>query len=321
MKRIAAVLIAVSLNAWSWAQDAPPPTATPKKDPFAGFGSSLDQRPGGKSANSFNLLPRTPAPNYPSAPPNPAPAVPGSLTGVVLAKEWAGHLSEGAGGQTMKMKDLQDLLSAYGKADRDIDPHPDVTVYEGSPLDPSLGQNCRITYLMPLGQAEKLLFKSRGIVTGGRVVAPGFPDGLFMQVYEVRAGIYNHLIILTDVAQQVLSLEFKADGANYYPQSPPFTKLARNWHTHDYMNTQNKGQPGLQIDTRVKDMRSSGRYIVVNMTGGSELPQLAGPIVLKPARASPKEATTWYVPDPLISLILYTLSKQLGFDEKQPPSQ
>jgi hypothetical protein len=311
MKRFTAVLIAVSLNAWSLAQNPLPPGATPKNDPFAGFGTSLDQRPGGKpSSNSSSLLPpRTPDSSLPSAPPT-APA--GSLTGIALSKEWSGHLTEGAGGQTMKMNDLQSLLSGFGKADRDIDPHPDVTVYEGAPLDPSLGQTCRITYLMPLAQAERLLFRSRGIVTGGRVVAPGFPDGLFMQIYEVRAGIYNHLFILTDAAQHVVSLEFKAEGVNYYPPAP-FTKQDRNWHTHDYLNTQNKGQPGMQIDTRVNDLRDRGRYIVVNMTGGNQpAPQLPQPIVLKPARSSPKETSTWYVPEPMVSLILYTLGKQLG---------
>jgi hypothetical protein len=58
------------------------------------------------------------------------------------------------------------------------------------------------------------------------------------------------------------------------------------------------------------------------MTGGNQLPQLAQPIVLKPARFSPKETSTWYVPEPMISLILYTLSKQLGFDNQpKPPPQ
>jgi hypothetical protein len=310
MKRFAAVLIAVSLNAWSLAQTPLPPGATPKKDPFAGFGTSLDQRPGKPASGSSSLLPPRPSPsNAPSAPPA---SDPGSLTGIVLSKEWSGHLTEGAGGQTMKMNDLQALLSGYGQADRDIDPHPDVTVYEGAPFDPSLGQTCRITYLMPLVQAEKLLFRSRGIVTGGRVVAPGFPDGLFVQIYEIRAGIYNHLFILTDVAQHVISLELKAEGVNYYPPAP-FTKLDRNWHTHDYLNTQNKGQPGLQIDTRVNDLRSRGRYIIVNMTGGSlPGPQIQQPVVIKPARSSPKETSTWYVPEPMVSLILYTLGKQLG---------
>jgi len=218
----------------------------------------------------------------------------------------------------MKMKDLQDLVAGYGKADRDIDIHPDVTVYEGPPPDPALGQNCRITYLMPLVQAEKLLFKSRGIVTGGRAVAPGFPDGLSLQIYDVRAGIYNRLIIMTDVAQQVVSMEFKAEGLNYYPATP-FTKIVRDWHTHDYMNTENKGQPGLQIDTRVNDQRTRGRYIVVNMTGGSQAAiQLPAIIILKPAHFSPKQATTWYVPEPMINLILYTLSKQLG--SASPPN-
>jgi hypothetical protein len=175
-------------------------------------------------------------------------------------------------------------------------------------------QTCRITYLMPLAQAEALLFGSPVIATEAAAVAPGFPDGLFIHTYDVNAGIYNQLVILTDHAQpqqQVVSLVLKADGVNWYPPSPPFVKIQRDWHTFDYMNTENKGEPGIKIDTRVEDFRSNGHFIVVNMTGGTRPPIWPGE-VCKPAKAKPREDTTWYLPEPLINLILYSLSRQLG---------
>src|SRR5260370_41874355 len=115
-------------------------------------------------------------------------------------------------------------------------------------MDSGLSQNCRITYLMRLPQAEALLFKSRGIATVSRAVAPGFPDGLFLHTYDVKAGIYNRLSIVTDSrhpVQQVVTLELKAEGTNWYPPSPPFKKIGRDWHTFDYVNAENRGQSGL----------------------------------------------------------------------------
>ncbi len=41
--------------------------------------------------------------------------------------------------------------------------------------------------------------------------------------------------------------------------------------------------------------------------------QIAEPgITFEPAGNSPKQTPTWYVPAPVIRLILYSLSKQLG---------
>ena len=77
------------------------------------------------------------------------------------------------------------------------------------------------------------------------------------------------------------------------------------------MNTENKGQPGIKIDTRVLDLRRRGHYIVVNMTGGTK-PRVIPEIVLNPARAHPEVVATWYVPEPLIKLILYSLKTQMG---------
>jgi hypothetical protein len=283
-------------------------TPAPKKDPFAGFGNTgLDHRPNGKNTPSPFTKPLT----------QPMPASPGaaaSSPGIALSNAPKSHLTEASGGQSIKMEDLKTLLSGYGSAESDTGPHPDVTVYAGPTMDSGLSQNCRITYLMPLAQAEALLFRSRGIVTVSRAVAPGFPDGLFIHTYDVKAGIYNRLCILTDSAQpqqQVVSLLLKAEGVNWYPPSPPWKKLERTWHTNDYMNTDNKGQPGIVIDTRVNDLRAQGRYIVINTTGGTR-PAVWPSEVVKPAKSSPKEDSTWYVPEPLIKLMLFSLSQQLG---------
>lgn len=311
--KLVLILAAAGFAASSFAQQD---ASGPKKNPFAGFGNTgLDRRPGAMTPPSpAGKTPGAPAPQTSRTPV--AASVPAaSANGIALANDWAGHLTQGAGGQTMKMRDLQALLSGYGVAEADTAPHPEVTVYEGSPMDAALGQSCRVAYLMPLDKAEGVLFKNRGIVTATRAVAPGFPDGLFIHTYDVKAGIYNRLCILTDSAKpqnQVVSLLLKAESANWYPPSPPFKKLERDWHTHDYLNTENRGQPGIVIDTRVNDLRPRGRYIVVNITGGFAPPEILPPgIVIKPARNSPKTNATWYVPEPLIKLILHALSKQL----------
>lgn len=214
----------------------------------------------------------------------------------------------------MKLADLRALLVGFGTAEADVAAHPEATVYEGQRMDGAPGDNCRVSYLMPLRQAETQLFHSRGITTASRAVAPGLPDGLFLHTYDVRAGIYNRLCIVTDGARpepQVVSMVLTAEGVNYYPEQP-FRKIERDWHTFDYVNTENRGQATVKIDTRLKDARTAGHYVVVNTTGrNAPMPdELPAPVIIRPARFSPKVTTTWYVPEPLIKLMLYCLDKQ-----------
>ncbi len=304
--------------------------------PFTGFGNTaLDRKPGRVATPSpagrglpygLPVGQSTPLPS----PAQPAGTLPGSIPGAVpsasaptstapvpggitLANDWAGRLPQGSGGQTMKMRDLQALLSSFGTAEPDIAPHPDVTIYEGQRMDGAPGNNCRITYLMPLRQAEALLMSNRGIATVAKAVAPGFPDGLMLHTYDVRAGIYNRLCIVTDIGkpeQKVVSIVLKAETANWYAPTP-FIKQESDWHTFDYVNTENRGQPGIVIDTRVSQQKG---YLVVNTTGGfNPYRELVPPgVIIKPARFSPKETTTWYVPEPMVKLILHCLSRQLG---------
>ena len=225
----------------------------------------------------------------------------------MLGKETQDQLSESSGGQTGKIDDLEVLLKPYGKAQNDTGAHPEVTVYEGQTIDGAPTRACRIGYLAPLAEAEKVLFKSVGIVSRKDGVIPGFPKPLTLHTYDVKAGIYNRLTILTDKSpkQQVVSLAFKSESINWHPPCPPFVKPARDWHTYDYVGTANRGNPGIVIDARVKDMRASGHYIIANTSFH------VAPLVETFDRIRPNDTTTWYVPEPLINMILDRIAKQL----------
>ncbi len=296
------------------AAEAQQATPAPKKSPFAGFGgTALDRRPGAPSMPSPFTKP-IPTPS-PRAAVTPQPGAPPQSSGIVLSSRPAGILDQASGGQTAKINDLQVLLTPYGVAELDTGPHGNSFAYDGPPMDPSKGAHCRIPYLMPLDQAEAILLRGRGLVSETRAVAPGFPDGLFINAYDVRVSIYNRLYILTDGAQpvkQVVSVLLKAEGVHWYPPSPPFRKIERDWHTFDYMNARNRGNPRNVIDTRVNDLRQAGKFIIVNTTGGYRGPYIPPPgELVKSPPDSPKEASVWYVPEPMINLILYSISQQM----------
>jgi hypothetical protein len=209
------------------------------------------------------------------------------------------------------MEDLRALLSAYGTAKKDTAPHPEALIYAGVAGESPVARP--ITYLMPLHEAETLLLRSRGIATISRAVAPGFPDGLFLHTYDARTGVApfpNRITIMTDSAKpepQVVAIELQNETQNWHPLH--FKDIPRDWSTCDYLNTENRGQPGLVIKTRVDDRRRNGGYIVASMAFGNPPPVPTGWVRVA---YRPAETATWYVPQPLIDLILYTLSQRLG---------
>lgn len=305
---MAILLSAMGLTAPLSAQQ---PGATPKGEPFKGFGNTMLDKPvrGRVTPSPFNRGPGKPLMS--ATPTTPVPAVPsmttppGSGSGIVLSKDWDGRVTQGTGGQTMKMDDLRALFSLYGAAEADVKPHPEVTVYEGPPMDANLGTNVRIPYLMPLEQAEHALMVSRGMPSHSRAVCPGFPDGLFLHTYDVKFGRYNRLTLVTDSAKQVVMLQVKNERENWHPLH--WREVPRDWHVYDHVNTRNRGQPGLAIHVRVNDMRKRGGYIVVNMAFG--IPPPTPPMWVQ-VQYRPTETTTWYVPEPLIKLSLFTLQQQ-----------
>jgi hypothetical protein len=186
-----------------------------------------------------------------------------------------------SGGHSLDIRDLGRLLRDYGKPGEDLAPHPEVKIDRG------------VTYLMPLAQAEQRLgLDSHALKTRARVACAGFPDGLTYIGYDVKAGIYQRLYIVTDLADQVVCIEYVAPNVVDAPPSPPWRVMPGEWHVYDYVNDRTKGQPRIEIDTRVLDRRNDGQFIVVNTTGRAV-----------------NQTATWHVPQPLINLILYCAGK------------
>lgn len=254
-------------------------TPKPKPETFKGWGTSLDKHPKKPGAT---LTPTVKPIFTPPAPPTPATAAPSH--GIVLSKTWSAPLPLSSGGHSLDLRDLTWLLKDYGQAADDTGPHPEAKIAQG------------VTYLMPQMQAERALgLDSHGMKAGAKVACAGFPDGLSYTSYDIKKGIFNRLYLVTDLADQVVCLQYVASNEIDRPPSPPWRVINEDWHVYDYVNNRTKGQPRIRIDTRVLDRRKDGGFILVNTTA----PEV-------------KQTAQWYVPQPLINLILYCTAKRSG---------
>jgi hypothetical protein len=257
------------------------PTPAPKKNPFEGWGTELDKRPGGHSP-STSLDGPGKAPASPFKTPGPASARPPASGGIVLSANADSPLAISSGGHSLEIRDISAVLSKYGTAVDDEGPHPEVTVYPGT------------TYLMPFDQAEKILVTSNpGMRSATPIATGGFPPGLLAVSYDGNwGGNYNRLYLVKDRANQLVCLEFVSERGGFNPLQPPATLIPGDWHVIDFINARVKGQPRMQILNYVKDMRSAGHFIIVNTLSQAM-----------------HQTSTWYVPEPLINLILFSASK------------
>jgi len=251
----------------SMAQDATPP---PKKDPFAGFGTSLDKRPGGSSStNPFgqpggNLLnQRGPAAST-------ATGASGSTPGEIsLPANWSAPLPESSGGHSLEIQDLKALLGPYGTPDKSLATPPGVVIYPG------------IRYLTPQAEAARLL-GAAGITTSHKIACGGFPDGLSYTSYDGKwEGMFNRLYLVTDPAHQVVCLEFVAETPRKIVHPPPWVRVTVTRHVLDYVNAMVKGQRGSPETW----LYNTGSGLVIDTVS--------------------HQTARWYVPKPLIDLILF----------------
>jgi hypothetical protein len=115
-------------------------TPLPKKDPFAGFGSSLDRRPGGQAGGT--LLDRGPGGSVTTPSIGAGNSKPGEIA---LPGNWSAPLPESSGGHSLEIQDLKALLGPYGKPDDSLATPPGVMIYPG------------IRYLAPQAEAARIL--------------------------------------------------------------------------------------------------------------------------------------------------------------------
>lgn len=213
--------------------------------------------------------------------------------GIVL-DENVPTLKQSVGGFGNAIDELGVLFKPFDEPLKDTDAHPDAVIYDGPPTHPSLGENCSITYLMPFAKAESLLLKSRGAALRLKLVGPGFPPGLIFWRYDINFGPYNHMIIVHDGAEQVVSLEFiSGNAAREMPKT-----LGGNYEI--------KGKP------IYSDVSGHGDYLDLKDNGGGWAVSWQGdgvPVYVHlvcPGRQS----ADWYVPKPLVRQILFNVQEK-----------
>lgn len=285
-----------------------PSTPAPKKAPFAGFGeTSLDRKKPGLTTPG--PAPGTTTP--PVAPPGlpgtqPTPEKPSATAirsntdpskGIVLFAGWDKRVTGPARAQNHDMSDLRAILQAYGEPKDDLDLHPDVEVFPG------------IRYLAPLSEVVAKLSKQFGSLMLGLeipIATEGFPLGLNFKKYDKASGSkadFKHVYFLLDKKAQVVSIAFmKVHGPFVDVPEPPFVLIPGRRFRENLIDKKD-GASGVWV----RDARSRGKYVVVHSIPGLSFSgyDSKGPGSAAALNDYSGKSYTWYVPQPIINLILY----------------
>ena len=140
--------------------------------------------------------PPAPPVNTPARPPTDAPAP--ATAGLVLDKHWETTV---LGGGSEARRDLGRLLSDFATPNPNVGGSSNLQIYQG------------VTYLMPLRDAASRLGVAGRLTSKNAVVCPGFPrDSMFYSAVDgAFEGDYNRMLIVTDRADQVLSIALESE--------------------------------------------------------------------------------------------------------------
>jgi hypothetical protein len=243
--------------------------------------------------------PTAPVPGVSVAPVRPTPVAPkpAEVKKMVLAANWSSPVQGGE----MTRKDLATLFGGQGSAS------------ESAEGDPSIVLFGEVNFLAPLAVAKKRLQLEGASAFVSKVTCPGLPIGsLTATMFSgVFAGGYNRLYLVTDNAEQVVSILLVDE--NPRQRSPEVTDTM-GYHTYNFINGRSKGNNELVIKHQVATEGAPRGVVVVESTlvdptDGN--PPSKGPASNRTTTAArtPKtgklmERSRWYVPGPVVNLIL-----------------
>ena len=212
-----------------------------------------------------------------------SPAPVPSIKAIALPRNWSSTFQASSGGGSKTMADLSRLLSPFGEPDSTLECASPQTVYAGIP------------YLTPVDTAIKQL-KLTSLKSKSKISCAGLPDGLFYYAFDGKfEGHYNKLYLVTDQKDQVVSVELVEESPKGGQSSGNHD---RKNHTYDFVNTRCKLLVTMVIAYEVdaaKETESNAH--VVNLT------------LYDPTMGKTLKAARWYVPQPLVNLILYCVSQ------------
>jgi hypothetical protein len=259
--------------------------------------------PGGApSAPAPMPAPAAPAPTAPAAPvvasiaPATPPTAPGAARKIELAPNWDAPPQTG----TMTRKDLALLFTGQGTSGGAVTGEAAIVLYGGIP------------YLAPLSEARKRLNIEAALPAKSRVTCPGLPSGSFTaHTYSgVFEGGFNRLVLVTDNAEQVVSVLVLDENSRQYVSNEPDTT---GYHTYNFIQHRVKGTGDVAI--RHKIASSKGGVLIVETMlidpyDGGKPPPRSTSSRTTTTRTTPSktgrvlERSRWYVPAPVVELIL-----------------
>ncbi len=275
---------------------APPPATT----------AAVPAPPAAPRAPMPSTVPALPTPtvkppltaSLPPATPLPKPV---ELKKISLASTWN---SPGQGGELTR-KDLASLFGDQGTSSDSTEGDPSVLLFGDVP------------FLSPLSLAKKRLHLEGVSDSVSKVTTPGLPASSFSAhgFTGIFAGGFNRLNIVTDLADQVVSMQLVDD--NPRQRSSDITDT-NGYHTYNFVNGRSKGTNELVVKHQVvKDGALRGVVVVDSvLLDPNELEPGAKPAKPKssssssgsssrtPKTAKVNERARWYVPGPLVNLIL-----------------
>ena len=239
----------------------------------------------------------TPAPNAASALPS-APSVKPSapVRRIALAQNWDSPPQGGA----MTRKDLATVFAGLGKTSSGAEGEAAILLYADIP------------YLAPLAEAKKRLKLEGTTGTRSKVSSPGLPaDSFWCHTFSgVFEGGYNRLCLITDLADQLVSIQFVEDAPRQKSKEVTDTF---GFHTYNFISGRTKGTddlvikhdvvegpPGVVVvesvlvNPRTSDSAPSGKSSSRSTSGKAR----------KPSVGEVMEMSRWLVPAPVVPLIL-----------------
>ena len=257
----------------------------------------------------------TPAPAPAAAAPMPAaasapvrPAVPTPAASVVTptAKQ-TGRIALAAGWKTNRpggektRKDLAKLFGGTGSASETTDVDTSIEVYPGLP------------FLTPLASAKKILHLEAARSSTSKISTPGLPQESFSATVftGIFPGGFERLYLITDSADQVVSAMLMDAGSR--------TRVANEtdvsgYHTYNFVTGSSKASNNLVVKHELTPPSAASKVAVVEtMLFDPTDPEPKQPGTstkgsfsksTKPKTGKVLERSRWYVPAPVVNLIL-----------------
>lgn len=253
------------------------------------------------STGNHDIAEKAPTPATTST--APAPTSPQKT--IQLDKAWDTPMQGG----TATINDLGRLFGTLAKPNADLSATTDAAIYD------------QITYLMPVRQAIESLKLNVRVPSKVLIACPGFPrDSLYYYAIDGRfEGTYNRMYLVVDRADQVVSVEL-------VDETPKLTGWHshedQGWHTYDFVNARAKALSTLRVEqhvalwtvTKFEENNDIFAFapIISTKNAGWKVARVDSALLTTDkygqAKTS-KQNSRWYVPRPLVELILTCVQK------------